>query len=1263
MKPLPRSLFILLLFFGFLSSAHSGDGPRSFQAIQEVVQNWSPGQHLWNKGSLNLAPGKLAELEKWLDAEAPNWTVVLMQDAQGQQYDNHRGVRAVEHALGKGLPNQTDFSKLVDSRTGQANGAIFALFLSERKFSYFASEAHDSRRLGERYWVGRLDQPAVRAMRSGGRIVDAVKDTITQIESSLTKSIREEENRKRLAEVARQKAIEEAKGYPDQLRVEIEEVQKRVGELRASHPNLIGPVIHPDLAAWNSARETIARLAKQGDTKNAQKHFGETLEAIREFRGTLREWEKAPETIAFLDQQIQSHPLPDGALAVDGHLARARVALASATKNHEIGEPLYTSQMEEAERELSNARVDYRTWVQNERQQRQIRIAIFSIVALSLLIFLIVSNRMRRPAKKEAEKLLAHWQEELRGKFDALFSLMDRTGVVVGSRTDLLSNGLEGTTREVGLRTIRSVDELFIMSAATDQVIQEVNDLLKPSSFFARLFNGFSSRRYRKAIDLFESEPIGFDQEDHLEAILSPAGSSSDLDRATGKLLLGEKEDYEPFRISFEKLILEYDQRQTQAQEDLARLEAGIDGLPLSLQRLWSDYEEVRGLADRLALQAGEDTFFPLIAHRQELLPAVAKTLEDLGALGEKDPLAAFENELPESTRLAVEARTLAHHVESFRAIDLATIVEGKETLANQKRKVGWIGESLRTASARSESLARQTLAESTVEALADFRDDLIRLKGRVTSSFKMVDQVETELRPRIETASAEVDAAKQELSEATSLSPDALLSEPDLSPGELVAQASRGVEAALSAIDHGEAEAAQADLAEAEKCLDDASLMIAMSRRCVKEHAERIAALENFRETLLAEVDPTSQLLEELQTGYAPSVLLFSSRFGEEIEGQQSIVNCIDRARRRLDQGLQDIEESKQAYQEGALIRASGLLEAIANELGFARHQLELVRDQHGALREAEEQNEKSEQRLQAWERDLQITGADPRTGPDTVANLQSAKEQVAAFAASRSQEKSDPFQLSHLAENLKTLLRSLEDGIKADWEAHGLADSTSTGARAGLTFCHTYLREAHQDGIPDSRALTRAIQRHEELSKELDRLCAALKTPHQDWGQLFEQINGVIGETSKVRATLEEELKAARDAVSQMKSATASLRSLQKWRSSHGVFINRRAGNKHLLEAKQALAVGNYASARTSSVRASGEALRELKKAQTRESQAIAAAAAARRAALFESSSSSTSSFSSSFGGGSSFSSSSGSGFSSSGFSSGSGFSSSGW
>ena len=62
----------------------------------------------------------------WLDANAPNWTIVLVESVVGERYSDaegqsYTGLDAVDNALGRGLPNRTGFGQLVDSRTGEAN--------------------------------------------------------------------------------------------------------------------------------------------------------------------------------------------------------------------------------------------------------------------------------------------------------------------------------------------------------------------------------------------------------------------------------------------------------------------------------------------------------------------------------------------------------------------------------------------------------------------------------------------------------------------------------------------------------------------------------------------------------------------------------------------------------------------------------------------------------------------------------------------------------------------------------------------------------------------------------------------------------------------------------------------------------------------------------------------------------------------------------------------------------------------------------------
>lgn len=1248
-----RLALFLLIFLVPASYLANAEEARSFSRIDTVVSEWDGQQKLWVAGNIGVDPNSLTALESWLDVNAANWTIVLMQNARGQFYDGKTGMTAVEFALGEGLSNRTGFADLTDERTGEKNGAVFVLFLEERKFSYFASEIFDKRSLGERYWVGRLDAPAIGAMRNGGRIVDAVKLTTNNIQNKLSQKLEEEKQRARLAEIEKQRAIEEAKKYPAQIDQRIREaVKKGQALLQSSAGAGDGPVFSPDLAKWEANRDSIRKLVAVGSLQNARTRFAETEALISAYEAGLDTWAEAPERMENLAAQIERQPTTNKDPTIAGLLAKANTALLSARENHSNGEPLYLDQIIEAERSIDTAEARYSAWVEAEKRKRILILTLASVAAFLLLVFLIVANRLRVPARNRARELFQKWRGILDGKFDELFQLMDRAGVIVGSSSELKERGFTGTTEVLAKETIRDVDELFIMSSATDRVMERVEKLVEPGSFSGKLENFFSSRRYKKAAALLSSEPIGFDRKDHLEAILEPGSTTRN---ESGRTLLGESDDYEPFRISFEKLVEEYDARQAVAKEEVTRLEAGIDGLPLRQQALSEALSETGQLADALAARSAADTLFPLVSLRQKLIPEAAEMLENAARVGEADPVEAYESILPEASRLVTESRKIAETTESFRAIDLPVMQRVSESLTGRKRSSSWIDNALATATARCEQLAEQACEESVAEQWVDFDDSLTRLKGRAMRCEELAKQVQEKWLPAITAARASVKSTREELAAALKLPTEKVLHEPGLSPDTRVDNAIRGLEAAVVAIDGGEAITAERDIAEVESQLDESASMLELSRTCVENHDTLHRELSSERRTLIEEKPEAAALLEDLKSQYAPSVLTFHSRFGETIEdGQLTVVNSIERAERRLEISGRELDESRAAFASGKLIRAHSLLEAVANELGFARHQLALVRDQYEALREAEKENRKRAESVEQFLEELVQLAEDPRTIQSTITDLKLVGEWVLAFVESLEKQSPDPFLLFRDGKVVERDLRGIEDRIRGDWEAHELAKMAETSAEAALAFCRQFIKKAQTDKIPNSRALDRAIQRHGELTEELEQIEKTLESDHADWNELFTQTAEIEGETAKILGTLKEQLAAARDAAERIRSASRAISKLQRWRSSYSVSTNRKAGSHEFNQAEAALSNGNYKEARLLAVSSEGISKRELQRAKTRESRE------ASKAAMSFSSSSTRSSWSS----GSSFSSSSSSsGFSGSSFSSGSGFSRSGW
>ena len=90
----------VLLFLSCLPAA----GQARVSTIQEVVAGWKPETHLYVLGDVGLDGEALTELEAWL--EDLHWTVLLVQDAAGQQFRDEDGVvwsgeEAVEFGTGQ----------------------------------------------------------------------------------------------------------------------------------------------------------------------------------------------------------------------------------------------------------------------------------------------------------------------------------------------------------------------------------------------------------------------------------------------------------------------------------------------------------------------------------------------------------------------------------------------------------------------------------------------------------------------------------------------------------------------------------------------------------------------------------------------------------------------------------------------------------------------------------------------------------------------------------------------------------------------------------------------------------------------------------------------------------------------------------------------------------------------------------------------------------------------------------------------------------
>ena len=147
---------------------------------------------------------------------------------------------------------------------------------------------------------------------------------------------------------------------------------------------------------------------------------------------------------------------------------------------------------------------------------------------------------------------------------------------------------------------------------------------------------------------------------------------------------------------------------------------------------------------------------------------------------------------------------------------------------------------------------------------------------------------------------------------------------------------------ASLAALDHGNSKAAQEGRHEIENQLGEADELVRLSLETLEKHSARLAELQNHHQEISATLPQAEKRLQELQTDYSPGVVLFSTREGKPVTGQDSITNSVVVANSKLDSAKETLALSETAFAEGRLIAAVGLLERAGNELGFANRRRE---------------------------------------------------------------------------------------------------------------------------------------------------------------------------------------------------------------------------------------------------------------------------------------------------------------------------------
>lgn len=1183
---------------------------RTVSAGTEVVRVWQPHQRLYVKGNLGLSAGTLSALEHWLDTHATNWVVVLLESAAAERYtdaegQSFTGVEAVNHALGKGLMNQTSFGRSVDPRTGERNACFFALFLKDRRFSYYGSDAQDRRGLGEDNWIGNLDAPAIAAMRNGGRIADAVKDTITHIEGQLTAHIEAElQAAARLADAAeetRTRQQAEAEAAVQSAAARLATLQQRTAEFTRSRPGLTGDLALPDLAGFTNRLAEARRLLARGDPAAARSLAGELAAATA---AVLRAQDQHGADAARLEELGGRHQ----ELAQHQRADAARRALATAADNlqlsraeHARGDSAYVGHLAATAQALQNADEAVAF------AERMARAATLSGVLAAggagavLALIGVALNRRRLKVKLEAEALFANVSQALREKTGALFTLLDRRAMVVGVTSQDAARRYTGETLRLSQQAIQDVDQLFIMSACVDRVLAEAGALLQPKSVGARLGNCFSRRRYLRVQHLLRDEPVAFRPDEGLELIVR--GARTERDR-----LLGDVHSYQPFAMTFEALLTAFNERATRALASLDRIESAAPEVTALAEQAQRDHDAASAVLAELAEPAVAPPALRLESVSTHLLPRAANELAELLQCAAQDPVGALAKHGETTKRLTAEAAALTRLTLEARRAFLPALTRHAEALRAGEINADWIFARIQTLAAAGDHLGERAVEQSVAAEITRLTDDWRAMLATAARAVEVNTRRRKEALNLLTGARTVVAAARAEFGQALGLDPERTLREAGHDPSETLEQAQAQWRDAQAGLDRGDVASAENALNAVAWLTGEAQGIVAASRHVLESREERVRTLREQSERLAAALPEHQRMLDEIVATYAPAVLTLGAGDPEHPQANGTVVDNPAEAQRALEDAASGLTGAERALGEGRLLEAAQLGERVKAAQAIAVVRLKEIVEKRERLRTTGAANRAQFTQVEAQASAVLALANAAATMPPTREAIFAAQQRLEALRPAVAAAGGNPFAVSEELEAVAAAFAAAADRARCDRDVFDEAQRSVRAAVAQLAQARQAARDARSREVPRSAAAQAALQELDTWAAAARSAEAALSGSHADWNAVDAEADHICVRAAAITATLRGEIAKADAALGVLSTAAAAVRRAGGWTGGLGVLIAGAPGSEALEEARAWLQRGEYDRARSlaESARRTAEAALAAAEAELRRRQA---------------------------------------------------------
>ncbi|MCA9183020.1 MAG: hypothetical protein KDA51_16270 [Planctomycetales bacterium] len=1166
-------------------------GVTQIERVEDVIDNWQPNRHVFVKGDLGLGRRQLDGLQDWISQNAPHWTVVLMDTASDEHYRaadgrDYQGLDAVEHALGNGLSNRTDFGKLENPMTGESDGAIFVLFLRERKFSYFGSDAQDRRGLGESAWMGRLDQSAFRAMRGGGRIIDAARDTIQTIDEQLRQAIKSEADSAARAERERERAVEEVRRGLAATSERVEQVKLEAANFRQKKPTATGPLAAPPLAAWQTELDAIAAELTPATAREMNQRLSRLNDAVERNLNGYASVHGLDDRETALNRRLTILEQSPGGVAA-GNVTAAKKLFAQARQSAQAGELGVEETLAQIEASLQagQALVDEESAMLRQAQLRATWIRrtvwfMLGLVGLAITALLAILNRRRRGVMLKAQAELAERERSVAEQTDGVNTLFVRNDEILGSRENLRKRGYEGRTQQLSNQALDYVDDLFIMSKEIRRVVSEAKELVYPGSPLGRLTNLFSSTRYHRAINHVNGKPLQFNSVDGLPSVLR--GQIS-LD-SNGSL---------PDQISmtFEDVFQAFKKRGQDATQALDTLETCLADVNDELTSLQHDLEQMTLREKELAQAAANDHYFDLPNFFEKLIPAVQKDVATADQQSAFNAVEAMQGAIPEARRKLDQAGKLAAQIQQAREQLFPELTNAAEKLKQWHYTSTWIDDDLREITTRANELMQLASERSIAPEIDEMVDRFSQLKNKAETSVELGQRIEEQLAPELQTLQARIEEGRKSLAQKLGTSIDRVLEEPNLDPDDWLATAQKHLETARSTLCLGRNEVVSSALEAMQSTAARAEDLVQASHAAVDAYDDHRRQTQSELERLSGRLPVVARALEPVAQSYEGSTLLIASDKADSAHGaeqnseagaQRLAASEILRSAGEPTSQIQKLlQQAAQAREQALVLQAEDCLHEAAVTVAHSHQQLDHIEAHLQAIDRQSRENTILLNRLADQSEKLRDFKRDPLVMQPTLAAIDSMRQSLDGWKRelSAKQLARNPFEVAHSLDDLRQQLVQLEAECNADRQAHAEAARAVAGAERQRQAAEQLVRQSQTDGIPDSQDIVQANTRIAALTRALASVGHDLETPHGNWKVVDDSASQIQIDLRSACDALGGELQNASQALSNFQLASQAVYQAEHWSGAFGVRVSGAPGVQELERARQGLQQGNYA------------------------------------------------------------------------------------